>query len=102
MDTTPFETQEDALEGRIRSMGYFVGLVQQLAGNLGQVRATVAEMEAAGFPKEYSILDPVKQLEVSATLQVEPKIAAFLGAYQELLAAATAPEGEPSQAEAPE
>jgi len=89
MDTTPFETQEDALEGRIRSMGYFVGLVETLAGNLGAVRATVAEMEAAGFPREYSILDPVKQLEVSATLQVEPKIAAFLGAYQELLASTT-------------
>lgn len=86
MDTTPYETQEEALEGRLRSMGFFVGLVQDLGVRLAGVRETIAEMEAAGFPKEYAILEPVKQLEVSATLQVEPKVAAFLTAYQELLA----------------
>lgn len=95
MDTTPYETQEEALEGRLRSMGFFVGLVQSLGANLAAVRATIAEMEAAGFPKEYSILEPVKQLEVSATLQVEPKVGAFLAAYQELLASATEEEEPP-------
>jgi len=95
--TTPYETQEEAFEGRIRSMGYFVGLVTQLAGDLGKVRATVAEMEAAGFPTEYDILDPVKQLERSATLQVEPKIATFMLAYQGLLEAAAAATEESSE-----
>lgn len=86
METTPYETQDEALEGRIRSMGFFVGLVQKLGNSLTDVRTTIAEMEAAGFPQEYGILEPVKQLEVSATLQVEPRVAAFLGAYQALLA----------------
>ena len=83
--TTPYETQEEALEGRIRSMGYFVGLVQKLGDNLTDVRETIAEMQAAGFPTEYSIMAPVENLERSATIQVEPRIKAFLEAYQALI-----------------
>lgn len=96
--TTPYETQEEAVEGRVRSMGYSVAHVMQLATNLAAVRATVAEMEASGFPQEYGILEPVKQLEVSATLQVEPKITSFLESYQELLTSLTSPTLEPAPA----
>lgn len=94
-ETTPYETQEEALEGRLRSMGFYVALVQELGEDLSKVRDTISRMEAAGFPEEYTILEPVKQLERSATLQVEPKVVAFMKAYMELMAEAQ------SQTEAP-
>lgn len=82
--TTPYETEEEAFEGRIRSMGYFLGLVQKLGANLGAVRTTIGEMKAAGFPEEYGIMHLVEQLERSATTQVEPKILDFMKVYQAL------------------
>ena len=85
VNTTPYETKEEALEGRIRSMGFSVAMITRLASELASVRATVAEMKATGFPIEYGILEPVENLERSATLQVEPKIAAFMNSYQSLM-----------------
>lgn len=87
-NTTPYETAEEALEGRIRSMGYSLGHVVALAAELAAVRARVEAMQADDFPTEYGILEPIIALERSATLQAEPKIAAFMSSYQSLLAKA--------------
>lgn len=97
MDTTPYETQEEALEGRIRSMGFSLGLVEKLGLALAAVRDIISEMEDAKFPKEYGILEPVQQLERSATIQVEPKIGAFLAAYKELLASTVQEDPAPTE-----
>ena len=85
INTTPYETPEEALEARIRFLGYYMGPIQASAAALQTVRDQIALMEEAGFPTELKLLDELKALEQQATFTAEKTIIALVGNYQRLV-----------------